>query len=68
MGLLDFVKKLFGGGADARDRGLRCMQCGKDFVFEWGEQEFFKEKGFQDPKRCPVCRKEGRGRSRGRRR
>jgi ssDNA-binding Zn-finger/Zn-ribbon topoisomerase 1 len=40
------------------DRTLVCKDCGKDFVFTVGEQEFYKEKGFDnDPVRCPECRK-----------
>jgi len=34
-----------------------CQDCGKDFVFTVGEQEFYKEKGFDnEPKRCKECR------------
>ncbi|MEQ8154578.1 MAG: zinc-ribbon domain-containing protein [Clostridiaceae bacterium] len=40
------------------DRTLVCKDCGKEFVFTVGEQEFYKEKGFEnDPVRCPECRK-----------
>lgn len=40
------------------DRTLVCKDCGKEFVFTEGEQEFYKEKGFEnDPVRCPECRK-----------
>jgi len=40
------------------DKNLVCKDCGKEFVFTVGEQEFFKEKGFEnDPVRCPACRK-----------
>ncbi|WP_238882185.1 zinc-ribbon domain-containing protein [Clostridium sp. YIM B02551] len=40
------------------DKTLVCKDCGKEFVFTVGEQEFFKEKGFEnDPVRCPECRK-----------
>ena len=40
------------------DITLVCKDCGKEFVFTVGEQEFFKEKGFEnDPVRCPECRK-----------
>jgi len=40
------------------DRTLVCKDCGKDFVFTEGEQEFYKEKGFEnDPVRCPDCRR-----------
>lgn len=39
------------------DKVLNCKDCGKDFVFTIGEQEFFAEKGFaHDPSRCPECR------------
>ncbi|WP_251862022.1 zinc-ribbon domain-containing protein [Clostridium sp. Marseille-Q2269] len=40
------------------DKTLTCEDCGKEFVFTEGEQEFYKEKGFEnEPKRCPECRK-----------
>ncbi|KOA18190.1 hypothetical protein CLHOM_30680 [Clostridium homopropionicum DSM 5847] len=40
------------------DKTLVCKDCGKDFVFTEGEQEFYKEKGFEnEPVRCPECRK-----------
>ncbi len=40
------------------DKTLVCKDCGSEFVFTKGEQEFFKEKGFEnEPVRCPNCRK-----------
>ncbi|MTK13350.1 MAG: cytochrome C551 [Clostridiaceae bacterium] len=40
------------------DKTLSCKDCGKDFIFTEGEQEFYKEKGFEnDPVRCPDCRR-----------
>ncbi|MEG1706469.1 MAG: zinc-ribbon domain-containing protein [Clostridia bacterium] len=40
------------------DKTLVCKDCGKDFVFTAGEQEFYKTKGFEnEPVRCPECRK-----------
>lgn len=40
------------------DKTIVCKDCGKEFVFTEGEQEFYKEKGFEnDPVRCPECRK-----------
>lgn len=40
------------------DKTLVCQDCGKEFVFTEGEQEFYKEKGFEnEPKRCPDCRR-----------
>lgn len=38
------------------DRTLSCGDCQAEFVFTGGEQEFFAEKGFSEPKRCPECR------------
>ncbi|MHC1720504.1 MAG: zinc-ribbon domain-containing protein [Clostridiaceae bacterium] len=40
------------------DKTILCKDCGKEFVFTEGEQEFYKEKGFEnDPVRCPECRR-----------
>mgnify|MGYP000844599600 FL=1 len=40
------------------DKTIVCKDCGKEFVFTEGEQEFYKEKGFEnDPVRCPDCRR-----------
>ena len=30
------------------DKKIVCVDCGKEFVFTVGEQEFYKEKGFQN--------------------
>ena len=39
------------------DKTLVCKDCGKEFVFTAGEQEFYAEKGFQnEPLRCKECR------------
>lgn len=45
------------------DRILKCVDCGADFVFTAGEQEFFHEKNFKnEPKRCKACKgKRGHG-------
>ncbi|CAA7601917.1 CxxC-x17-CxxC domain protein [Acididesulfobacillus acetoxydans] len=40
-----------------QDKILVCRDCGNEFVFSAGEQEFFAEKGFEnEPSRCPACR------------
>lgn len=40
------------------DKVLKCKDCGKEFTFTAGEQEFYAEKGFEhEPSRCPECRK-----------
>ena len=39
------------------DKTLVCNQCGEEFVFTAGEQEFYAEKGFtNEPKKCKSCR------------
>ncbi|HBK86173.1 MAG TPA: zinc-binding protein [Firmicutes bacterium] len=39
------------------DKTLTCRDCGKEFVFTAGEQEFYATRGFQnEPSRCPECR------------
>ena len=35
---------------------IRCVDCGKDFPFEAGEIQFYKNKGLIEPKRCKTCR------------
>ena len=40
------------------DKVLVCKDCGAEFTFTEGEQEFYAEKGFQnEPQRCPDCRR-----------
>lgn len=38
------------------DQTLSCEECGQQFTFTKGEQEFYEEKGFTPPKRCQACR------------
>lgn len=38
------------------DITLTCNDCDEDFIFTAGEQDFFEEKGFDEPKRCKDCR------------
>ena len=39
------------------DKTLVCKECGAEFVFTAGEQEFYAEKGFvNEPQRCKACR------------
>ena len=38
------------------DKTLICKDCGNEFIFTAGEQEFYAEKGFQnEPLRCKDC-------------
>jgi CxxC-x17-CxxC domain-containing protein len=39
------------------DKTLTCRDCGENFVFTAGEQEFYATKGYtNEPGRCPSCR------------
>lgn len=38
------------------DKVLVCRDCSAEFVFTIGEQEFYEERGFIEPQRCPGCR------------
>jgi len=41
------------------DKTLTCRDCGQNFIFTTGEQEFFASRGFtNEPSRCPECRAE----------
>lgn len=40
------------------DISLTCKDCGAEFIFTAGEQQFYAEKGFTNqPVRCAACRK-----------
>lgn len=45
-------------GSAPQDIQLKCWECGDRFTFSIGEQKFFKDMGFQWPKRCEKCRLE----------
>ena len=50
------------------DKTLICKECGAEFVFTAGEQEFYAEKGFQnEPQRCKACRDARKNAQRGNR-
>ena len=39
------------------DKTLTCRDCGSQFTFTQGEQEFYASKGLMNqPSRCPDCR------------
>jgi CxxC-x17-CxxC domain-containing protein len=38
------------------DKNLTCADCGNEFAFTAREQEFYADRGFTDPRRCPSCR------------
>ncbi len=38
------------------DKALTCADCHAEFVFTASEQEFYAEREFSEPRRCPSCR------------
>ena len=50
------------------DKILSCVDCNQEFVFAATDQQFYAEKEFSEPRRCPSCRqarKAARGESGG---
>jgi len=39
-----------------QDKKIVCKNCGTEFIFTVGEQEFYAQKGLIEPKRCKDCR------------
>ena len=47
------------------DITLECSDCGAEFLFTVGEQEFYASRGFTNhPRRCQACRNARRGQPR----
>lgn len=43
--------------AELKDITIVCKDCGEEFTFTVGEQQFYKEKGLENsPVRCKDCR------------
>jgi CxxC-x17-CxxC domain-containing protein len=38
------------------DRILSCVDCSQEFAFTSSEQEFYAQRQFSEPRRCPSCR------------
>lgn len=50
------------------DKTLTCADCSQDFGFSAADQQFYADRGFTEPRRCPTCRavrKAARGESGG---
>ena len=41
-----------------KDLTIVCRDCGRSFIFRADEQNFFAEKGYDEPTRCKDCRAE----------
>jgi DNA repair exonuclease SbcCD ATPase subunit len=57
-----FSTSIYGGDKvqEFEDKRLTCRECGKDFTFTVGEQEFYARKGISQPSRCRQCREDNR--------
>lgn len=40
------------------DMLITCSDCGQEFTFTAGEQTFFAERGYSQPRRCKPCREQ----------
>ena len=38
------------------DKTLTCSDCSQEFAFTASEQQFYSDRGFTEPRRCPSCR------------
>jgi CxxC-x17-CxxC domain-containing protein len=38
------------------DKTLTCSDCSQEFVFTASEQQFYADRQFSEPRRCPSCR------------
>jgi len=38
------------------DRTLTCADCSQEFAFTASEQQFYADRQFTEPRRCPSCR------------
>ena len=42
------------------DKNLTCADCGQEFVFTASEQDFYAQRGFTEPRRCPSVARAAR--------
>ncbi len=48
--------------ATLQDRVIKCVDCGEEFTFTVGEQEFYRDHGLTNaPTRCKNCREKRKG-------
>ena len=39
-----------------QDKTLSCVDCNQEFSFTASEQQFYADRQFTEPRRCPSCR------------
>ena len=42
------------------DKTITCHECGREFTFTAGEQEWFAQRNLSEPKYCRDCRQKRR--------
>ncbi|UCH23296.1 MAG: zinc-ribbon domain containing protein [Deltaproteobacteria bacterium] len=42
---------------DTQTKVITCIQCDCEFDYTIDEQMYYQLRGFDEPKRCPACRK-----------
>lgn len=47
------------GSSMTTDMQITCSDCGQEFTFTAGEQDFYAERGYSQPRRCKTCRAQG---------
>jgi len=58
MGVDQVTEESNKGTNEFSDRDIVCSDCDEDFIWSAGEQEFFRDKGLENPpKRCKPCKK-----------
>jgi hypothetical protein len=40
------------------DQLITCQRCGRNFIWSYGEQRYYREHNLHKPKRCESCRQE----------
>ena len=45
----------------AQDKTLTCADCGQEFTFTSSEQQFYADRQFTEPRRCPVVPRSAQG-------
>ena len=41
---------------NGQDKTLVCADCNQEFAFTASEQQFYADRQFSEPRRCPSCR------------
>ncbi len=44
------------GTINIEPKKLTCKICGIEFTWRIGEQQFYRDRRLQEPRRCPECR------------